>query len=170
MIDFESTFPVGKRTCCDVSRKSGAVANIWLEEDVAHYVDELARAKQGILDADLTPGQHLDALGALDRLKAKAVKGQVEVGKTPDFLARQLTLGGGYILELRPRLGSRSIPPPRLFRLYYVEPARIEMALLPLCIGTKPRGEDIHSEQNESIDIAKGRSRLWQLTNQRRES
>lgn len=160
MISFTAVLPIGSRTCCNVNKSNLSLAHVWLNDDVEEHVSEVRSARAGALDSDLTKAQHKDALGALESLKKKAQRGQLEVGDGPEFLARRIRRVG-YLLELRPKFG-RGKPPPRLFRLYYAEPKQVAGSLLPLALATKPNSSD-DAEQNKSIDSAKGRSRLWAL-------
>lgn len=161
LFDFLAVQPIGARTSADFPRKAGGVTNIWLDKDVNEYVTENAALQSGNLDPKMTKRQHLDALGIFNSLIKSAERGQLEVGYDNRVNARIMTTVA-YVIELKPKmtLGPR---PPRLFRLYYSEPASIEAALLPLVLSTKPNGSDPAQEQNASVQDAMARSRTWTL-------
>lgn len=159
---FDALIPVGSRTTCDLPGKSGSFQHSWLDTDVPEYMTEERNLRSGNLEPRLNRQQHLDALGVFQSLKRRAAKGQLPIGTTPDSPAKVMQ-SLSYLIELRPKL-SMGARPPRLFRLYYAEPANVQDALLPLVLSTKPNGPDLQQEQNASIDDAKARSRVWELT------
>lgn len=161
MFEFDAVQPTGARTCCAVSRKESA-SHTWLDSDVEAFSEEHDQLVQGTLEPRLTRREHLDALGVFTSLRRQAAQGRLKVGTDRTFRARTLSERGPYLIELRPQLSAGS-PPPRLFRLYYAEPAAIDGALLPLVLRTKPSGGDPLQEQNDAIDDAKARSRAWAL-------
>jgi hypothetical protein len=138
------------------------VAHTWLDDEVADFVVEYDALKSGQLDPAVTKRVHLDMLGVVNSMRNKAARGQLEVGADNTFPVRVMS-SVYYVLEMRPKLAGGPRP-PRLFRLYYAEPAEPEGALLPLVLSTKPNGVDAHQEQNASIAEAKTRSRVWQFT------
>ena len=165
MFEFNPVKPVGHRTCCDLPHKTGTVQHSWLDTDVADYVTEEQALRAGNLSPKLTRQQHLDALAVFTSLKGRAARGQLPIGDdkvSPAKIMRRVA----YVIELRPLLSKKGARPPRLFRLYYAEPASVQDALLPLVLSTKPDGGDPNGEQNASIDDAQARSRVWELYKQ----
>lgn len=161
LFDFDAVQPTGARTCCAVSRKESA-SHAWLDSEVAEFAEEYNGLLQGNLEPRLSRREHLDALGVFTSLRRQAAQGKLRVGPDRTFRARTLSNRGPYLIELRPKL-SAGTPPPRLFRLYYAEPAVIDGALLPLVLRTKPTGGDPDKEQDAAIDDANARSRSWAL-------
>ena len=156
VVDFEAEMPIGTRTCCDLPGKTGKVSHQWLENDVPEFTAERARLQAGNLDAKLSRRHHLDAVAQIGSLMKRAAKGQLPVGVDHTFPCRVIRRVP-YLLELRPALSS-----PRIFRLYYAEPRVIKGSLLPLVLSTK-QGSSDNVEQNQSIEEAKVRSRIWTL-------
>lgn len=160
MQTFDPEVPVGFRSSCDYAKRKGDVLNRWLDNDVPEHYAENMRLHTGDIHPALTKAQHKDALGVLARLKGQAARGQLEIGVESKSAAK-IIKRVGYIIELRPRM-SRGTVPPRLFRLYFAEPARRARSLLPLKLDTKPSDGDPNGEQNASIDEAAARSDRWQ--------
>lgn len=162
-IAFVPVEPIGHRTCCDVQAKTHSVQHEWLDHAVPEYVMEESELQMGLLDPIPTMQQHLDALGQFDSLKRRAANGQLRVGTvspTPAKVMKRVP----YVIELIPLLTGRG-PRPRLFRLYYAEPASVQGALLPLVLSTKPNSDDPDGEQDKSIDEAGHRSTTWETAN-----
>jgi len=161
VFEFNAVTPIGALTCCDLPHKTGTVQHSWLDKDVPEYAAEERDLVAGRLEPKLNRQQHLDALGIFRSLKGRAAKGQLPIGDNRNSPAKVMT-SLWYLIELRPLL-SKGLRPPRLFRLYYAEPATVQGALLPLVLSTKPNGPDPLGEQNASIEDAKARSRVWEL-------
>lgn len=102
----------------------------------------------------------MDAVGVLESLKRRASRGELEVGYGPEYHVRKMRRVD-YVLELRPKFG-KGKPPPRLLRLYYAEPKKVDGSLLPLLLATKANSAST-AEQNQSLDDAKARSRYWTI-------
>jgi len=162
ILEFDAVKPIGSRTSADLPLRRGGVQHTWLESDIKEYAVEVAALKRGDLEPKLSKREHLDALGIFQSMKNKAARGQLEVGTRAPADAKVMKRLS-YLIELVPRL-SRGRRPPRLFRLYYAEPAIVQGALLPLVLSTKPNSDDPDKEQNASIDDAKVRSRVWTLS------
>lgn len=161
MFDFDAVTPTGARSYCTLKQGAPAASNRWLDSDVPEFKSEWSQLLEGTLDRTLTRPQHKDAIGTIRSLRKKAARGKLRVGDDRTFPARRLNKLA-YLLELRPALGTGT-PPPRLFRLYYAEPASVADGLLPLVVATKPRDRDVDNEVDGSIDDAKTRSRTWAL-------
>lgn len=156
VVEFKAVQPIGARTCCDLPRKAGGFAHVWLDSEVPQYEAEFAALEAGELDVELKRRHHLDALAQVRSLRNRAAKGQLRVGRNETFPARVIQIVP-YLLELRPAATAH-----RVFRLYYAEPETVDGALLPLVLSTK-QGSSETFEQNRSIQEAKVRSRTWAL-------
>ena len=160
VLHFDAVTPIGARTCCDLPAKSGKHSHEWLDTDVPEFAAEHAALQRGDLDQRLKRSEHLDAVAAIQSLMKRAAKGQLAVGRDGTFSARVI-VRVPYLLELRPALTGRGTQ-SRVFRLNYAEPAARDNVLLPLVLSTKPASSD-NVEQNQAIDDARARSRVWTL-------
>ncbi|MFE4834457.1 hypothetical protein ACFRAU_07225 [Arthrobacter sp. NPDC056691] len=116
------------------------------------------------LDPQLSEAEHQDAFARLRRLMQKAQQGILDFsGRSPDA---KVMSRADFVIELRPqpertyRFGRPSLP-ARLVRLYCAEPTLRDRVILGLHLGTKPNDDDVHNEQNSSIDIAAQRAHDW---------
>ncbi|MDT0169567.1 hypothetical protein [Pseudarthrobacter sp. BRE9] len=128
---------------------------------------EMERFHANVLDPQLSETEHRDAFARLKALMRKARKGQLEFSEP--FPDAKVMERAEFVIELRPqperlvRFGQPQLP-ARLVRLYCAEPSALEATILGLHLGTKPNGEDVDQEQNDSIDTAATRAHNWEMS------
>lgn len=153
--------PLGARAC---GRSGELLPNAWQFRDIAEFVAEVESLENNNFDPQLSEVEHTDMKRALLDLMRDARDGALDAASGSSARMKPI-VRHDCMIELRPRLhgssafGSRA--PKRELRLYFAEPKRSPAQLLPLLIGTKPRGEDVDNEQNVSIDVAYERVEAW---------